>query len=102
MYPIPDATYLMTFSYLYLLPTLVADADTNAWMNDGEELIRQGAKRRLWLDILYNPQNAQICQGLEDDAADTLFAETRTRLPNQTLRTDLPVQGTGFNIYVGR
>ena len=70
MYPIPDAVYAMSFSYLYNLPTLSADADTNAWMNDGEELIRQGAKRRLWYDVLYNAQNGQLCQQLENDAAE--------------------------------
>ncbi len=42
--PIPDAAYTITFSGLARLPTLSQDADTNAWMTEGEALIRNQAK----------------------------------------------------------
>lgn len=40
LYPVPDAVYTITESYQKRLTELSADADTNAWVDDLEELIR--------------------------------------------------------------
>lgn len=42
--PIPNDAYTITLSGLARLPTLSLDADTNAWMTEGEALIRNQAK----------------------------------------------------------
>jgi len=57
LYPIPDAAYTLQLSYLKSLPTLVALTDTNAWMNDGEELIRLRSKRIMLEDYLRGPES---------------------------------------------
>lgn len=57
LYPIPDAVYTLTISYKKTLADLSATADTNAWMTNGEELIRARAKADL------------KCGNLEDESA---------------------------------
>ena len=52
LYPVPDATYTISVSYLYRLSSLSATADTNAWMTTGEELIRKRAKADIRLNLL--------------------------------------------------
>ncbi len=101
MYPIPDTAYTVTLSYLTKFAALVADSDTNAWMTSAEEMIRQAAKRRIALDILYDDTMAARCSAMEDEAFDTLAEESRQKLPNKTLR--IPAMNTGrtFNIYQG-
>lgn len=49
LYPIPDAVYTLTISYLKRLSALSDMTDTNAWMTHGEELIRERAKADLLL-----------------------------------------------------
>lgn len=44
LHPIPDAAYSCTISGLAQLGTLSSDSDSNAWMTDGEALIRAQAK----------------------------------------------------------
>jgi hypothetical protein len=50
LFPIPDAVYTLTLSYLKQLTTLSADADTNAWMVDGEALIRSRARQSVLIN----------------------------------------------------
>ncbi len=102
LFPMPDAVYTVTLNYHYKFAALSADADTNAWMTDGEEMIRQAAKRRLALDTLYDDAMAARCQILEDSAYDGLLAETRLKLPNKQLA--IPAMGikNSFNIYTGQ
>jgi hypothetical protein len=51
-FPIPDSTYTLTMSYVKQLTALSADADTNAWTTDAEELIRARAKAALKINYL--------------------------------------------------
>lgn len=50
LYPIPDNVYAITAYNVPRLTELSADADSNAWTNDAEELIRLHAK----LDLIAN------------------------------------------------
>lgn len=52
LYPVPDATYTLTQSYIYRLSDLSATADTNAWVTVGEQLIRYRAKADLMVNVL--------------------------------------------------
>jgi hypothetical protein len=45
LYPVPDAIYALQLSYKKKLAVLSADADTNSWMTEGEELIRNRARQ---------------------------------------------------------
>lgn len=101
LYPIPDTVYTMGLSYIYRFAALSADGDTNAWMTDGEELIRQSAKRRLGLDIQGGEEIAMRAKVLEDEAYDELLAESRRRLPNQELKVPAMLQINSYNINIG-
>jgi hypothetical protein len=90
LYPIPDAVYTMTASYVYKLTALSADSDTNSWTNECEELTRQAAKRILAADLLHDDDLAMKFGTLEAAARDTLMEEYRTRLGNVMLRVDWP------------
>lgn len=72
LYPIPDAAYTVTMAYHYRLTTLSADADTNAWTNDAEELIRRAAKRIIHTDIERDLEAATVAAQAEAEALDTL------------------------------
>jgi hypothetical protein len=61
-YPIPDGTYPVTMSGVTRLTALSADADTNAWMQDAEALIRCEAKADLYINLLQNAGMAQAMQ----------------------------------------
>jgi hypothetical protein len=100
MYPIPNARRAVTMAYHCQLPALVNDTDTNAWMTDGELLIRQCAKRLLAMDSIHEPEIAQAAAPLEQEALDMLQAETRKRMSNDRLRTELPglIRHKGFSI----
>jgi len=52
LYPIPDATYTLTFSYIGSQTALSADADTNDWTNEAETLIRARAKAAVKMNYL--------------------------------------------------
>ena len=101
LYPIPNAVYSIKISYIATLATLSADADTNSWMTDGEEVIRQAAKKRLATDILADDALAQRCAVMEDKAYDGLRMENRNRRAQPLMRTELPLSRSSFNINNG-
>jgi hypothetical protein len=102
LYPIPDAAYTVTISGHCRLVTLDDDNPTNAWMTDGEELIRQRAKRILAMDVTKEPSDAQAAQALEEMALDALDLETRLRRGRKLLRVDPAlVASRPFDINVG-
>jgi hypothetical protein len=88
VYPIADSSYTATVEAWSRLSTLSADDDTNAWMVEAEELIRQRAKRILAMDITKEPTDAQAAQALEEMALDGLLRETQLRRGQRLLRVD--------------
>jgi hypothetical protein len=88
LYPIPDAAYEVTVAGHCKLATLSADTDTNAWMTEGEELIREAAKRRLYMTVIKEPLDAQASEALETIALSGLMEETKLRRGNLLLRVD--------------
>jgi len=102
LFPIPDAVYTATLAYIYRLTALSADGDTNIWMTDAEELIRQSAKRILALDILHADDIAMRCYNREKEVFDELQAENRRRNPVQELHVPaMPSMRDGFDINTG-
>lgn len=98
LYPIPDQVYTVTAYVHYKLTALSADADTNAWTVDAEELIRTRAKRQLALHKLWDAEMYARLQPAEVEALNALQAETARRLPAKRLRSDYPIQGGRYNI----
>jgi hypothetical protein len=52
IYPIPNAITTLNVSAMARLPTLAVAGDANAWMTEGEGLIREQAKLLLYRDLL--------------------------------------------------
>lgn len=90
LYPIPNAVFTVTLSYVYKLAELSADADTNAWVDECEEMIRQSSKRILCTDILHADDMAARYSSLEQAAYDRIKEENRLRSPQKALRADWP------------
>lgn len=66
-YPIPDAVYPIIFSGLVYFATLTTGSDTNAWMNEAEELIRTRAKWDLFSNTIRNDKEAVKMLGAVDN-----------------------------------
>lgn len=66
LYPTPNDAYNLPIYYLYELTVLSADADTNTWLTDAEELIRLHAKKDLYVNKIKNTKAAQDMQAMED------------------------------------
>lgn len=74
LYPIPDAVYTITESYQNRLTELSADADTNAWVDDLEALIRTYAKMDICLNVSKDFEQADR---LERAIATSLYPQAR-------------------------
>ena len=77
--PIPDAVYEIRIAGDIRLAELSADADTNAWMTDGERLIRFRASYDLWSNVLADETRASVAKRNEMDALQWLVAEGTQR-----------------------
>lgn len=76
LYPIPDAAYTVTLSYLQKLPAPASGA-SNAWTTTAEQLIRASAKKRLCRDNLMDLQGAATAEAAEGQAFRRLMRESR-------------------------
>jgi hypothetical protein len=100
LWPVPDAVYTLTLSYLKRLATLSAYADTNAWMTHGEELIRERAKYDL---VSHGPVRdyqwlAQL-QSCVDVAFRNLRAKSEQKVSTGILSVDQSlIQDTPYNV----
>lgn len=54
LYPTPNGAYLLTLSETKNLSALSGSTDTNAWMVEGEELIRNRAKADVKINVIYD------------------------------------------------
>jgi hypothetical protein len=70
-------------------------------MNEGEELIRQRAKRLIGLDVIYDDALAARCKVLETEAFDGLLSETRQRLSSGRLVLPAILPRQSFDIRTG-
>lgn len=86
LWPIPDASYVLTEYYENELTTLSADSDTNAWLVDGEELIRARAKWDIYLNTIHEPEEAQICKAIEMEAYNQLRGSSTDRTVKGRIR----------------
>jgi hypothetical protein len=79
LWPMPLAIYTMRLHAHYRLKD-AADADTNAWTDDAEELIRSHAKMLLYMDVLEDDANAQRMGTKIPVLLAALRSETSSRL----------------------
>jgi hypothetical protein len=86
VYPVPDGMYVLTLSYLKSLETLSATTDTNAWMVEGEELIRARAKWDLYANILMEPDSASMMKQIELEAFSSIKGRSNARMSTGKIR----------------
>lgn len=71
LYPIPDRTYTLMFSYQFEWKNISrssSDAETNPWLTEGEECIRTFAMADLYVNFMDGPENIQKGRMLRGDA----------------------------------
>ena len=94
LYPVPDATYSMLMSYTKKLTTLSAGTDTNAWMTEGEELIRFRARQALRIN--YASDDAAKLEAATMSAAQKSFLSAQEEQAYRSLtRTSVGKITTG-------
>lgn len=71
-WPIPDATYAVRVKGLFQAVTLSTTTDGNAWMVEGERLIRSRAKWDVYTNLLKDEQSAGEAKAEEMDAYQAL------------------------------
>lgn len=79
LWPVPIMAYTMRPHMHYRLSALSADADTNAWCNEAEQLIRCHAKLLLYANVLEDSDGAQRMQGEIDAFKSRLDYENSAR-----------------------
>lgn len=79
LFRVPDSTYTLTIHYVKELTVLSGDSDENAWLTDGEELIRCHAKRDLYIHNIRNTAAAQDMQAMVDSALFRLESQNTRR-----------------------
>ncbi len=76
LYPIPDAAYTVTVSYVKKFTALSSGTDSNAWTNDAEELVRCGAMADLYGNVIMDYEKEARWRGKETDAYLHLLGQT--------------------------
>ena len=79
LYPIPDASYSAVVSGVYALAELSATTDTNAWMTDGEQLIRARAKWELLTHVIKDKEGADMMAEAEAKALASMISASNSR-----------------------
>ena len=80
LYPIPNDTYTMTISYVKSLDELANPEDTNAWMVEGEELIRSRAEYDICMRILRKADWAEFYKVMENESFRNIESATTQRV----------------------
>ena len=65
LYPIPDAVYPMTVSYVQKVDVPSTDGASNIWTTEAEELIRHAAKKRIYRDVTMDDSGAMKAEMAE-------------------------------------
>lgn len=85
LYRVPGAVYPVFIDGVSRLSVLSADADTNAWMTEGERYIRALVKAMLCEDVIADNENADRQYARAEVIKRDLLRETERRTPGDTL-----------------
>jgi hypothetical protein len=86
LYPTPADAYLLTWSGTFKQATLSADGDTNAWMVDGELVIRSMAKLIMLRDYIKSYDDVPAVQQAVMEAEKALDREHAMRVSTRRLK----------------
>jgi hypothetical protein len=82
LYPIPDRSYTLVLSFQYDLQNVslsASDGETNAWMTEGEELIRKHAMSELYVLYIDGPESIVKGQLLRRECSDEILPVLESR-----------------------
>lgn len=99
LYPIPDGSYPISIQGTKRFAALNADSDSNVWTCDAEALIRTEAKLDLYLNVIKQPDQAQLMKiQIYGDPSDPSTTGYLNALKGETFtRMAVPfVRGTFF------
>jgi hypothetical protein len=96
LWPMPDAAYLLALSGIAELGVPV---ESNAWTEEGYDLIAARVRLLLYRDTLRDVEGAKLAAEAEEEALAKLRRETRRRARVQ-LVTDLPMPAA-FDMSMG-
>lgn len=80
LWPTPLAVYTLRPHMHYRLPAIVNPTDSNAWLNEAEQLIRAHAKMLIYANVTEDDENAARMQAQIPAHRAKLDAETSRRL----------------------
>lgn len=80
LYPVPDAAYTLTVSYIQKIDVPSSDSSSNIWTNQAEELIRHAAKKRLYRDVTMDDANAIKAEAAEQEQLARLLKDTNRQV----------------------
>jgi hypothetical protein len=82
LYPVPDRSYTLVLSFQYDLQNVsvsASDGETNAWMTEGEELIRKHAMSDLYVLYIDGPESIVKGQLLRRECSDEILPVLESR-----------------------
>lgn len=80
IFPIPDAVYTLRLWGITSYPELVNATDSNPWIENAFELIREAAKARVFYSMLHDEQKALLAQQAAEMLRRSLRKETQVRM----------------------
>jgi hypothetical protein len=66
LFPTPDGAYRLQYDYVQIIAAPVLDTDSNFWTMEGREMVRAYAKYLLRMNVLNDPQGAQLDREMAD------------------------------------
>ncbi len=76
LFPTPNGAYRLQYDYIQIIPAPALDGDSNFWTMEGREMVRAYAKYLLRMNLLNDPQSAQIDKEMADQYFRKLKQET--------------------------
>lgn len=77
LYPVPDAVYALTLSYVQRIDVPANDGQSNVWTDEAEALIRHSVKRRIAQNYMRDAEMAQAARSAEADAYRRLMRDVQ-------------------------
>jgi len=76
LYPTPDQAYALAIIGIFDLPALATDADSNAWTNEGADLIAGRTRMTLYRDVLRDAEGVALAKDAISEAESALNRKT--------------------------
>lgn len=77
LYPVPDAVYALTLSYVQRIDMPGSDSASNIWTNEAAQLILHSTKRRIAQNYTRDMEMAQAARAAEGDAYRRLMRDVQ-------------------------